>query len=420
MRTPRARFTPAAIAIATLLASGAIGRPAVARAAGAAATQSQEAASRDLVKRAFRAAYNLDHDEAMTLAHQAVALTPDDPAAHRAVASILWMNILFKRGAVTVDQYMGTVSKSPVQLPKPPADLDGEFKRELNTAITLAEAEFRKNPHDYAAEYDIGTAYGLQASYSASVEGSVMAAFRSAKRAFDAQEDVLDHDPSRTDAGLIVGTYRYIISELGLPSRMLAYVVGFGGGKEKGLALIEKAAANPNTHVDATLTLILLYSREGRHADAVRLAHSLGAEFPRNRILTLEEGSAAIRAGKAGDADATLTRGLTAFDQDPRPKIPGERALWLYKRGLARISLNHPAEAQADLTDALSNGPVDWVRGRIHLEMGKVADLSQRRTDALNEYRQAKTLADANGDPACSTDAERFMRKPFSMPARTP
>lgn len=403
-----------------MLTSSAMLSPAPLRAAAGSPSPAQMSASQDLVKRAFRAAYSLDHDEAMSLAHQAVALTPDDPAAHRAVASIVWMRILFLRGAVTVDQYMGTVSKSNVPLPKPPADLDGEFSHEVTTAINLADAQFRKNPRDYSAEYDLGTAYGLQASYAASVEGSVMAAFRAAKRAFDAQEDVLDHDRSRTDAGLIVGTYRYIISELGLPSRMLAYIVGFGGDKQKGFALIEKAASNPNTHIDATLTLILLYSREGRHADAARLAHNLGAEFPRNRILTLEEGAADIRAGKAIDAEATLTRGLAAFDQDPRAKIPGERALWLYKRGLARISLNHPADAQADLTAALAAGPMTWVRGRIHLELGKVADLGQHRNDALNEYRQAKTLADASGDPDCSVDAERFMRKPFSMPARTP
>jgi tetratricopeptide (TPR) repeat protein len=418
MRTIRARRAAAAAAILAALVCAAIARPRILDAQTPPA-QTADATSRDLVKRAFRAAYNLDHDEAMSLAHQAVALTPNDPAAHRAVASILWMNILFRRGAVTVDQFMGPVSKSPVQLPKPPADMDVEFKRELNTAIALADARVKQNSHDYTSEYDLGTAYGLQASYSASIEGSVMAAFHSAKRAFDAQEDVLDHDPARTDAGLIVGTYRYIISELGLPSRMFAYMVGFGGDKAKGFALIEKAAQNPNTHVDATLTLILLYSREGRHADAARLAHTLGAEFPRNRILTLEEGSADIRAGKAADADSALTHGLAAFDQDPRAKIPGERALWLYKRGLARISLNHPADAHADLEAALAGGPVDWVRGRIHLELGKVADLSQRRSDALSEYRQAKTLADANGDPICSTDAERFMRKPFSMP-RTP
>jgi len=87
------------------------------------------------VDRAYAAAYNLDHDEAVALARQAIALSPNDPDAHRALAAILWLNILFRRGAVTVDHFMGGVAKSLGTLPKPPPELDAEFHRELDTAI---------------------------------------------------------------------------------------------------------------------------------------------------------------------------------------------------------------------------------------------------------------------------------------------
>ena len=40
--------------------------------------------------------------------------------------------------------------------------------------------------------------------------------------------------PQRVDAGLIVGTYRYLVASLVLPARWLAYMAGFGGDKEKG------------------------------------------------------------------------------------------------------------------------------------------------------------------------------------------
>jgi hypothetical protein len=45
---------------------------------------------------------------------------------------------------------------------------------------------------------------------------------------------VLSLDPSRKDAGLVVGTYRYVVSTLSLPVRMVAYVAGFGGGRDRG------------------------------------------------------------------------------------------------------------------------------------------------------------------------------------------
>ena len=62
----------------------------------------------------------------------------------------------------------------------------------------------------------------------------MLAGFRAARRAYDEHERVLDLDPSRKDAGLIVGTYRYLVSTLSLPMRMMAYVAGFGGGRERG------------------------------------------------------------------------------------------------------------------------------------------------------------------------------------------
>ena len=368
-----------------------------------------------VVKQAFRAAYSLDENEALTLARRGVAMGPEEPSAHRALASILWLDILFKRGAVVSDQYLSGSLKDQVALPKPPADLDAAFKRELAKAIDLAEARVRRDPRDVQARYDAGTAYALQASYTASVEGSLMSAFRMAKRAFDAAEFVLAHDRQRVDAGLVAGTYRYLVSTLSLPARMMAYVVGFGGGKARGIALIEASAQAVDTHVDARVALLLIYTREGRHSDALRMARELEAEFPKNRLLTFEAGSAAIRAGRPAEAEDTLSRGLAFFDRDDRPKIPGERAFWLYKRGAARIGLNHLADARADLEAALQNRPVEWARGRIQLELGKIGDLTGRRPDALSAYQLAKNICGLRNDPDCADEADRLIRKPFKF-----
>lgn len=381
---------------------------------------SQPAAVLDaVIHDAYRAAYNLDHDQALTAARRAVQLGPDESRSHRTLASILWLHILFRRGAVSVDYYMGNLRGSTVNLPKPPPDLDAEFKRELARAIDIAEARVKAGPHDMQARYDAGAAYGLQASYTASVEGRIGTAFQAARRAYNAQEAVLSSDPLRVEAGLIVGTYRYLVSTMALPTRLLAYVVGFGGGREKGIGLLEAAAARPtDVGVDAKTALMLIYSREGRHDNVVAIARELGARFPRNRLFILEEGSAAIRAGRAAEAEAALTRGLAAFEQDTRPKVPGERALWLFKRGLARIDLNRLAEANVDLHEAMASGPVSWVTGRIHIGFGKIADLGGRRQDAVAAYRTGKAVCERENDPLGSTEASRLIRRPFTFPVR--
>ena len=73
-----------------------------------------------------------------------------------------------------------------------------------------------------------------------------MGAFRAAREAFNAHEKVLDLAPSRRDAGLVVGTYRYIVAALSMPLRWAAYIAGFGGGREQGLRLVEAAAEYPS------------------------------------------------------------------------------------------------------------------------------------------------------------------------------
>ena len=59
------------------------------------------------IEAAQDAAYNLDNPEALALARRAVQEAPHEPASHRGLASILWLNILFVRGAVTIDHYLG-------------------------------------------------------------------------------------------------------------------------------------------------------------------------------------------------------------------------------------------------------------------------------------------------------------------------
>lgn len=365
------------------------------------------------IEQAYRAAYNLDHDEAMTHARRAVALGPNESQSHRALAAILWLNILFRRGAVSIDYYLGSLARQRASALKPPPELVAEFKAELARAIELAESRLTQHPQDLQARFDVGATYALQASYTASVEGSMTAAFGSARRAYDAQEEVLTRDPTRVDAGLVVGLYRYIVSALALPSRWFAYVVGFGGDKEKGIQLLEAAARDPETRTDAKTALMLVYTREGRHNDVVRLAREQRTEFPRNRLFVLEEGAAAIRAGRAAEAEAILTQGLAMLDKDTRPKVPGERAYWLYKRGLARVIVRNLDGARQDLQTAQLSVPAGWVNGRIHLELGKIADLTSRRQDALTAYRTSRSLCDQNDDRTCSTEASRYLGRPY-------
>lgn len=356
-------------------------------------------------------AYNLDHDQAIAILRRAASLHPDDPAVHRALASILWLNMLFRRGAVTVDHYLGSISRPSVDLTKPPPELDAEFKKELQRAIELSERRVSAAPRDAQAHYDLGASLGLQASYVATVEGRMIAGFRAARRGYDEHEKVLKMDPARKDAGLIVGTYRYVVSSLSLPMRVMAYVVGFGGGRERGIRLLEDTAAHgTESRADAMFALILVYNRERRYDDAMRVLQELHRLYPRNRLVVLESGATALRAGRLQEAETLLTAGIDGLQQDRRARVPGEEALWHYKRGAARARLGRTDAAATDLQVATRSDAAPWVSGRGHVELGRLALRRADRAAAAAEARQGEALCEKGNDPACVDEARALLR----------
>jgi tetratricopeptide (TPR) repeat protein len=361
--------------------------------------------------RATQLIYEHRHDEAIGLLRRAVAIAPDQSATHRSLASAVWLKMLFLRGAVTVDHYLGSFSRARVDLAKPPPELVAEFQTSIAMALRLAEAQVAARPKDPQAHYDLGAASGLNASYIASIEGRLLAGFRAASQAYDEHEKVLKLDPSRKDAGLTVGTYRYIVSTLSAPMRLMAYVAGFGGGKERGIHMLqETAAAGGENRTDALFALVLVYNREKLYDDALRTLQELRKLHPRNRLVLLEEGSTALRAGRPAHAEMVLTEGLAMLAAATGPTIPGEETLWRYKRGAARVALGRIDAARADLLGATTAEAQTWVQGRARVELARVALQQGNRITAAGEARQAEALCQRGHDPVCLDEAKKLLR----------
>jgi tetratricopeptide (TPR) repeat protein len=283
--------------------------------------------------------YNLDYSEAITAFEQALDVDPEDATAHRLAAAIIWMRILFLQGAVTVEEYLGQARSEVFRVP-PPAHLSAAFDDHIDKAFSLAEARTEQAPFDADAHFQLGAAAALRTTYIATIKGKVSESLGSGRRAYKEHKRTLLLDPTRKDAALIVGMYRYTVASLSPPLRFMARLAGFEGGREAGLRLVEEAAAYPGAaQTNARLTLMLMYNREGRYEDALRVARQLQQRYPRNRLLWLEEGSTALRARRALEALAAIDNGLALFASDTRPKAFGEEAQWRLQRGAALVAL---------------------------------------------------------------------------------
>lgn len=367
--------------------------------------------SDELKVRATADLYNLDRDRAIATYREAVAADPDDAAAYRGLASALWLSITFDRGNITVDDYLDKLSRTALKLPPARPETVAAFRDAVDRALALARKQVAARPHDADSHFQLGAAMGLRASYIVTVDGSVFGAFRAARQAFEEHERTLALDPKRADAGLVVGTYRYAVSVLSLPMRWVAYLSGLGGGRQRGLTMVEAAAEHPgDNQTDARLALVLLYSREGRHDAALKQLTRLRAQYPRNRLLLLETGATDLRLGRAADADRVLTEGLAHFSAQGGPRMFGEEALWYYKRGTARAALKRAADAELDLRKSIALEGRGWVHGRARFELGKLLLRAGNREGAVAELRQAVALCEADNDAPFAEQARSLLQ----------
>jgi tetratricopeptide (TPR) repeat protein len=395
--------------------NGVIGMALVLSAALVPAAAAGNPRSAELLRAGYQSAYNLDYQEALAAFRRAVEADPDDPAAHRAMAAITWLNLMFTRGALSSDEFLSSIPESNAAMKPPPAGMATAFRTSIDTAIRLAEAQVRSRPQDAGAYYNLGSARGLLAAYTVSIEGSLFGAVGVARGAFKATERVLALDPSRKDAAFFTGSYRYAVANLSSVIRWLAYLAGFSGDRQLAIRMLEESAAYPSdVQADARILLVLVYNKERRYSDAQRLLEGLRRDFPKNRLLWLESGSAEMRAGRPAQALEFLDAGIAMVEQDPRQKAFGETAMWHAKRGAAHVALGNRARAEADLRSALAVEGREWVHGRCHLELGKLADLSGHRTAAVAEYKLAEALCRRDRDPIGRTEAERLLNRPFS------
>jgi tetratricopeptide (TPR) repeat protein len=193
--------------------------------------------------------------------------------------------------------------------------------------------------------------------------------------------------------------------------RLMAYVAGFGGGRERGIRMIEEAAAaGGDNRTDAMFALVLVYNRERRFDDAEKTLQELRRLYPRNRLVLLEAGSTALRAGRPAQADAFLTEGLGMLTTSTGPRLPGEESLWRYKRGAARAALGRTDAASADLREAIVPDAQTWVQGRARVELARVALQRGDRVAAAAEARQAESLCQQGNDSICLDDAKKLLR----------
>ena len=364
--------------------------------------------------------YNLEYEPAIACFEKAIARQPGSPELHNHLAASLLFREMYRSGALESELVGGSNAflRRPKLEPAPETEL--RFFNEISRAMSLANERLAGDECDIPALYALGISHGLRANYYWLVRKAWRDSLRDATAGRKLHNQISDMDPDNVDARLTQGLHDYIVGSLPLVYRMLGFITGFHGDKEKGIRTVEYVAAHGNANrVDARIFLSALYRREGQPRRAIPVIEDLIHRYPRNPLLRFELAQMFSDAGDGIKAAATV-REIAALKHKRAPgfaTLPWEK-IW-FQQGTIAFWYNDLPCALENLTKVtasgdeldLNTGVLAWMR------LGQIYDLSGHRTLAADAYRKAIAFAP---EAEAARESRRYLSAPYRRTATRP
>ena len=371
-------------------------------------------AQETVVAEGFDHFYNLEFDQAIADFEKAITQNPNSPDLYNHLAESIVFREMYRDGALESELVSGT--NSFLRRPKlnPAPETEKRFLDEIGKAMALSEARLAKNPNDTGTLYALGISYGLRSNYYWVVKKAWHDSLKDATAARRLHNRVTELEPNNVDARLVEGLDDYIVGSLPWGWRMLGFLVGIHGDREKGIRTVQEVARNGTLdRVEAEVFLGALYRRENQPRQAIPLVTDLIQRFPRNFILRLELSQMYSMAGDKTHAleAAEEMAQLKAHHAPGYDRVPWEKIY--FQEGTIEFwynDLDHALENMKKV--AAASEEVDLNTGvSAYLRIGQIYDMTHRRAEALEAYRKAIAYAP-------QAEAAQECRKYLSTPYR--
>ena len=349
-----------------------------------------------LIDEGYAHFYNLEFDQAIAIFENGIAHNPGLPELHNHLAQTLIFREMLRNGSLESELVSGSNSFLRRAKLNPAPETEKRILDEIAKAMALADARLKQNPKDTAAMYASGIAFGLRSNYFWVVKKAWHDSLRDATAARKLHNRISELEPNNVDARLVQGLHDYIVGSLPLAYKMLGFLIGIHGDKEKGIRTVQDVAKNGKLNrVDAEVFLCALYRRENQSKLAVPLVQDLIRRYPRNYLFRMELGQMYSQSGDG-------VRALQALEEVARLKqshAPGfDRVPWekiYYQEGSIQFwynDLDRSLENMKKVTAASEE--VDLNTGvQAYLRMGQIYDMKQRRAEAIAAYKKAIAYA---------------------------
>jgi tetratricopeptide (TPR) repeat protein len=357
--------------------------------------------------------YNLEYDQAIADLEKEIAADPNSANLHNLLAESIQFREMFRVGALESELVTG--ANSFLRRPKieTTPQIEKRFFDEIQKAMDLSQARLKANPNDTKALYSLGVAYGLRGNWNFLVRKAWRDALHDATTARTLHARITELDPSNYDARLIQGSYDYIIGSLPTLYRMLGFLAGFHGDKERGMETLRQVTEKGKFNaIDAKIFLCAIYRREERWQAAGPILDELIRRFPRNFLLRFEQAQMYSSMGQKDKAIGCIETiaelkksGAPGFASLPMERIYfhiGNIEFWYRDYAQAADNLKKAAAGSAALD--LNTGTMVWMR------LGQVYDMTNRRDLARDAYKKAIAFAP---EAEAAKESRRYLSSPY-------
>ena len=364
-----------------------------------------------VVRQGYEHFYNLDFDGALGYFNKVTQQHPTEPMAWNYVLVTMIFRELYHQDLLDTTYYAHDSFLSNKRTISVSAGARQEIESLTSKVISMCDARIAANSKDKNAYFARGYAKGMHAVFITLVEHSFASAARQGYQARNDSEAVLKIDPAYADAKMAIGIQEFAVASLPRWVRMIVGIMGVGGNREGGLAMLRDAAAHGVvTSVESRTILSLFLRHDARYAEALQVQHGLAEQVPHNYLFQLEVANLLKDSGLGEQAMAAYRHVLDlaktpGYFVDPRLQLA-----WFGLADTQRGYNDIKGAAFGYLQAAEQTNCSDWLRKRAQLNAGEMDDLLHDRAQAVSLYQMAAT---PGGDQSQADAARRYLKTPF-------
>ncbi len=357
--------------------------------------------------------YNLEYDQAIAAFTAETGESPDDPNAWNHLAHATLYRAMYRGGALESELVTGSNPFLRRQKVKTTPVEDRQFYDAIDKSLDLAQSRLKENEDDPRALASLGVAYALRANYNFLVRKAWVDALHDATDARKAHKRLTEIEPDNIDARTIPAVYDYVTGSLPIGYRILGFLAGYHGDRNRGIQTLQTVAQEGKTNrVDAEILLAAIYRRERRPQDAIPLVEDLIRRFPRNYLLHFElvqmysdlgdKAEALAELGRIRELKETSAPGFAELAAEKIDYLEGNLLFWYSDLDGALDNMKKVTAKARDLD--LNTAIMSWMR------VGQIYDLRGRHASAIPAYRKAIDLAPQS---EVGKESRRYITQPY-------